>query len=160
LSTAVETLPGTRSRSVRVILLGGIIAGVLDLIFAFLWYGPRGLSPMRILQSIASGLLGLDAYEGGAATASLGVALHFMILIVAAAIYYAASRRLALLRDQPVISGLLFGIAIWLVMNLIVVPWSAFPHEVTRTFASSLPHIVNHMVLVGLPIGLAVRYAK
>jgi hypothetical protein len=160
LNTAAETLTAHRSNGVRAILLGGLIAGVLDLIFAFIWYGPRGVSPMRIMQSIASGLLGMGAYDGGVATAALGVALHFLILIVAAAIYYSASRRLELLREQPVIAGLLFGIAIWIVMNLVVVPLSAFPHEVTRTFASSLPHIVAHMVLVGLPIGLAARYAR
>lgn len=160
MNTAAETLSTHRSRNVRAILFGGLIAGALDLIYAFVWYGPRGVSPTRIMQSIASGLLGMGAYDGGAATAALGVVLHFLILIVAAAIYYAASRRLALLREQPVISGLLFGIAIWIVMNFMVVPLSAFPHEVTRTLWGTIPHIVAHMVLVGLPIALAVRYAR
>ena len=160
MNTASETLTADRSRTVRAILWGGVIAGVLDLVYAFVWYGPRGVNPVRIMQSIASGLLGASAYDGGAATAALGVTLHFLILIAAAAIYYAASRRVAWLREQPVICGLLFGVAIWIVMNLIVLPLSAFPHEVTRTLSSSAPHILAHMVLVGLPIALANRYSR
>lgn len=64
LNTAAETLAVHRTGSVRAILWGGLIAGALDLLYAFVWYGPRGVSPVRILQSIASGLLGADAYEG------------------------------------------------------------------------------------------------
>ena len=160
MNTAAEILPGQRSKHVRAIVWGGLIAGTFDLIYAFVWYGARGVSPLRIMQSIASGLLGKSAYEGGVATAALGGVLHFFILIVAAAVYYAASRRLALLTRQPVVCGLLFGFAIWIVMNLVVVPLSAFPHEVTHTLASALPHIIAHMVLVGLPIALALKYLR
>ena len=158
MNTAAATVPVQRSKRVRAIGWGGLIAGTFDLIYAFVWYGPRGVSPLRIMQSIASGLLGEGAYEGGAATATLGGVLHFFILVVAAAMYYAASRRLTLLTRQPIVCGLLFGFAIWIVMNLVVVPLSAFPHEVTHTLASALPHIIAHMVLVGLPIALAVKY--
>ncbi|HJS21074.1 MAG TPA: hypothetical protein VJ764_00330 [Steroidobacteraceae bacterium] len=160
MNTAAETLPTQRSKHLRAIVWGGLIAGAFDLIYAFVWYGPRGVSPLRIMQSIASGLLGASAYEGGAATAGLGVALHFLILIVAAGLYAAASRRLALLTRQPVVCGLLFGIAIWIVMNLVVVPLSAFPHEVHHTVSSASPHVLAHMVLVGLPIALAVKYLR
>lgn len=160
MNTAAETLPAQRSRTFRAILWGGLIAGAFDLIYAFVWYGPRGVSPLRIMQSIASGWLGKDAYQGGAATATLGVVSHFLILIAAAALYSAASRRVAVLTRQPVVCGLLLGIAIWLVMNLIVVPLSAFPHEATHTLAKDWPHIVAHMILVGLPIALAVRHLR
>lgn len=160
MNTAADTLPAQPSKHVRAIVWGGLIAGAFDLIYAFVWYGPRGVSPPRIMQSIASGLLGKEAYEGGAATAALGGILHFFILIVAGAIYYAASRRLTVLTRQPILCGLLFGFAIWIVMNLVVVPLSAFPHEVTHTFSSALPHIIAHMVLVGLPIALAIKYLR
>ena len=160
MNSAAETLPVQRSKHLRAIVWGGLIAGAFDLIYAFVWYGPRGVSPLRIMQSIASGLLGKEAYEGGAATAALGGVLHFFILIVAAAMYYAASRRLTLLTRQPIVCGLLFGLAIWVVMNLVVVPLSAFPHEVTHTLSSALPHLVAHMVLVGLPIALAIKYLR
>jgi uncharacterized membrane protein YagU involved in acid resistance len=160
LNTAAETLPAQHARPLRAIVAGGLIAGTFDLIYAFVWYGPRGVSPLRILQSIASGLLGRASYEGGAMSAALGGVLHYVILIVAAALYFAASRRLPMLTRQPIVYGLLFGIAIWIVMNLVVVPLSAFPHEVTHTLASAMPHIIAHMMLVGLPIALAIRYLK
>ncbi len=71
-----------------------------------------------------------------------------------------AGCRLAWLRQQPVVCGLLFGIAIWFVMNLVVVPLSAFPHVVTHTLPGAAPHIIAHMVLVGMPIALAARYSR
>ncbi|HSC05851.1 MAG TPA: hypothetical protein VLD59_03400 [Steroidobacteraceae bacterium] len=160
MNTAAEALPAQHSKPIRAIVSGGLIAGTFDLIYAFVWYGPRGVNPLRIMQSIASGLLGKAAYEGGAMSAALGGLLHYFILIVAAALYFAASRRLAILTRQPIVCGLLFGIAIWIVMNLVVVPLSAFPHEVTHTLSSATPHIIAHMVLVGLPIALAIRYVK
>jgi uncharacterized membrane protein YagU involved in acid resistance len=160
LNTAAETLPAQHSRPLRAIVAGGLIAGTFDLIYAFVWYGPRGVGPLRILQSIASGLLGKASYEGSAMSATLGGVLHYVILIVAAALYFVASRRLPMLTRQPIVYGLLFGIAIWIIMNLVVVPLSAFPHEVTHTLASAMPHIIAHMMLVGLPIALAIRYLK
>lgn len=160
MNTAAETLPAQHSKHIRAIVWGGLIAGTCDLIYAFAFYGPRGVSPLRILQSIASGLLGKASYDGGAMSAALGGVLHYFILIVAAALFYAVSRRLTLLMRQPIACGLLFGVAIWLVMNFVVVPLSAFPHEVTHTLSRDWPHILAHMVLVGLPIALSIRYLR
>jgi uncharacterized membrane protein YagU involved in acid resistance len=117
-------------------------------------YGLRGVSPVRILQSVASGLLGAAAYEGGAGTAALGTVLHFFIATVAAAVYYAASRKIAFLARNPVPSGLLYGIAVYLFMNLVVLPLSAVPK---RPFVPSLAMVVIHMLCVGLPIAVVLR---
>src|SRR6185503_11837029 len=81
------------------IVMAGLIAGALDITAAIAFFGPR--VPVRILQSVATGLLGRAAFSGGAATALLGTGLHFLIATGAAAVYYVASRRLALLRDRP-----------------------------------------------------------
>jgi len=64
------------------------------------------------LQSIASGLLGPQAYEGGVATAILGVVLHFVIAIGAAAVFYLLSRKLPFLTQKPILWGPLYGAAI------------------------------------------------
>ncbi len=106
----------------HVILLAGLIAGVLDLTAALVTNGLRGLKPVRVLQAIASGLLGLDSYKGGLKTAALGVVLHFIIATAAAAIYYAASRKLKFLVRQAIVCGLLYGIAVYFFMNLVVLP--------------------------------------
>ncbi len=140
----------------HVILLAGLIAGVLDLTAALVTYGLRGLKPVRVLQAIASGLLGLDSYKGGLKTAALGVVLHFIIATAAAAIYYAASRKLKFLVRQAIVCGLLYGIAVYFFMNLVVLPLSAFPHKVSFPLSSLVTGLIVHMLCVGLPISLTV----
>jgi len=133
-----------------------LIAGVLDLTAALVTNGLRGLKPVRVLQAIASGLLGLDSYKGGLKTAALGVVLHFIIATAAAAIYYAASRKLKFLVRQAIVCGLLYGIAVYFFMNLVVLPLSAFPHKVSFPLSSLVTGLIVHMLCVGLPISLTV----
>jgi hypothetical protein len=142
-------------RGWRAILWGGLLAGVLDIGAAFAVYGLRGATPVRILQSIAAGLLGVAAFQGGLGTAALGALLHFVIAFGAAAVYYAASRKWRVLVQWPVVAGLLYGVGVYLFMNYVVVPLSAVPK---RPFVLGLAAIilVVHMLFVGLPIALAV----
>lgn len=90
----------------RAVLQGGLLAGVLDIVAAFVVYGFRGATPIRILQSIASGLLGAEAFEGGLATAALGGLLHFIIACGWSVVYYVASRKLVALSPRPILSGM------------------------------------------------------
>ncbi|MDQ3012776.1 MAG: hypothetical protein M3X11_18970, partial [Acidobacteriota bacterium] len=143
------------------ILWGGLIAGVLDILAAFVTNAPRGVTPMRLLHAVASGVLGRDASTGGITTAILGLALHFVIAFGAAAVYYAVSRKLTILVRQPIICGLLFGIAVYWFMNLIVLPLSAFPYKISYQLSAVATGLMVHMLCVGLPIALAVRrYTK
>lgn len=108
--------------------------------------------PMDVIyQSVASGLLGKEAYRGGLATATLGLFLHFFIATTAAAVYVGASRRLPTLRNQPVPCGLGFGVAVYLFMKYLVLPLSA----VVRLSPLDPAAMVGHAFLVGLPIALA-----
>jgi uncharacterized membrane protein YagU involved in acid resistance len=141
----------------KTILLAGLVAGVLDLTAAVVTTLLRGRPPTRMLQSIASGLLGLDSYNGGLKTAALGVVLHFIIATGAAAVFYAASRKLTFLVRQAIVSGLLYGIAVYFFMQLVVLPLSAFPHRVTFPLSGVLIGLGVHMLCVGLPISLIVR---
>jgi hypothetical protein len=152
-----------RHSAVAAIFAGGAIAATLDIVFAFVYYGSHGVTPIRNLQSIASGLLGSAAFKGGVAAAALGLFAHFFILISAAAIFYLASRKLTWLVRQPVIAGVLYGVAIFLAMNLVIVPLSACPFK--EAFPPSFPllptirDLLVHTILVGLPIGLCNRTA-
>jgi hypothetical protein len=145
-------------RPARALLFGGVAVGVLDLLDALLFFGARGVPPVAILQSIASGLLGRAAFRGGAATAALGVLLHFFIAFVVVTVYYAVSRRLPALRRYPVVYGLLYGLAVYAVMNAVVLPLSAAAHGMP-----TMPVLINglliHMLGVGLPSALAARAA-
>jgi hypothetical protein len=141
----------------KAIVLGGAIAGALDILYAFTFYGLRGISPLRILQSIASGLLGSASYTGGLLTAFLGLVLHFSIAIAAAGTFYVVSRRLGWLIQHAVISGIVFGLCVYAVMNLIVVPLSAFPHKQGFAPLVLATGLLAHMFLFGLPIALCIR---
>jgi hypothetical protein len=138
-------------RPVRAVAAAGLLAGTLDLLAAFVIYGPLGVSPVRILDSIASGLLGRAAFQGGASAAALGFVLQFVIATTAAIVYYVASLRLPMLVRRPVVWGSLYGVVVYVVMNFIVVPLSAVPRG---PFNWSLAPVIVlvHMVCVGVPI--------
>jgi hypothetical protein len=131
----------------RAILWGGLAAGVGDSVLALLLYR---VSLVVIYQSIASGVLGRDAYRGGLAAAALGLVLHFFIATTAAAVYVGGSRRLSLLARRPVPCGLAFGVAVYFFMKYLVLPLSAVPRLTPFEPAA----MVGHAFLVGLPIAL------
>ncbi len=134
------------------IVIGGLTAGTLDAILAFALYG-RGMP-----RGIASGLLGGAALQGGPGIWLLGLALHLLIAMVAAAVYGLASRRLPFLKVNAVVCGLFYGMGVYLVMNLVVVPLSAFPYPVGPfTVAALIKGLTGHMLLIGLPISLSLR---
>jgi hypothetical protein len=136
-----------KSSPLSPILVGGLIAGTLDLASAFISFG------WAVPRAIASGLLGSAAFRGGLATWILGVILHFVIALSAAAVYYFASRKLKFLKDNPMICGLFYGIAVYLVMNLIVVPLSAAPFKGGPfTHRALIQGLLVHMFCIGLPI--------
>ncbi len=144
------------NKSLSVILLAGAVAAVLDISDAFLFLGLRGIRPARILQGIASGLLGPQSFRYGSRTVLLGLALHFFIAFSVAAVYYAASRKIAFLTTRPVLSGLLYGAIVYAFMNGIVLPLSAFVSRGPMTAAAFINGVLAIMLLVGLPIALIV----
>jgi hypothetical protein len=140
------------------IFWGGLACGVFDITQACIaWKLQNNLPPMRIFQSVASGLLGRGAFQGGVKTAALGLSLHFFIAFSWAVIYYLASRQLRFLAESPVIAGLIYGEVVWLAMNFVVVPLSAIHRWPTWTKAFIFTGPIGHAFLVGLPIALAVK---
>lgn len=139
------------------IAIGGVIAGTCDITYAVVFYAFRGAPPIRVLQSVASGLLGSEAFAGGVPTAVLGLALHYLIALTLAAIFVFAAQRIPFLTRRPLISGAAFGFAVYWVMNLVVLPLSAFPRKVTFPPLVLVTGLAVHMALVGIPIALAAR---
>ena len=137
------------------IAVGGLIAGSLDLLQACILFG------WDIPLAIAGGLLGRQAFQGGAGTYVLGVFLHFFIACSAAGVYYAASRRLVFMKEYPLVCGLFFGAAVQEVMNLIVLPLSALHARGPYKLHDLILGLLVHMVVVGLPISFSIRrFAK
>lgn len=109
------------------ILLGGFIAGALDIGYAFAhYYLVYEVPPVRILQSVAAGAIGRDAaVAGGWATGSLGLALHFALTTLMAAFFVAWTRMAPDLNKWPLLSGTTYGLAIFAIMQVVVLPMSA-----------------------------------
>jgi uncharacterized membrane protein YagU involved in acid resistance len=142
------------SQAYRAIAWAGLLAGALDLTTAFVEAGLEGKSPVYLLHAIAGGLLGMRAFQGGLATAALGAVFHFLIATTAAAVFYLASRRLKVLVQHAIPSGLLYGVAVYIFMHYIVLPLSAYHSKITLP---SITDVAVHMFMVGLPISLMVR---
>lgn len=144
------------ARPLQAVVFAGALAGTLDIVAAFIVYGMLGAMPIRILQSISSGLLGAAAFQGGASTAALGLGLQIFIATVAAWAYYVGSRRLPVLTQRPITWGAAYGVAVYIFMNVVVVPLSAVPK---RPFNWKLaPIIVTiHIVCVGVPIAVVLQ---
>src|SRR5688572_25466732 len=100
--------------ALKTIVIGGLVAGALDITYAFIIWGLRGVSPIRIGQSVAAGLLGREAaVGGGVATGMFGLLLHFILATIMAAIYYAAARNVRVLIDRAVPFGIAYGLALY-----------------------------------------------
>lgn len=146
----------SRPRPLMAIAVGGLIAGALDLTQAFIGFGVLGAKPFRILQHIAAGALGQSSFRMGWGSASLGLLFHFTIACTAAGVYYLASRKLRMLTDRPVISGLLYGEMVFLFMYFVVLPLSAVG-PAKFNIATYITGPIGHPLLVGLPIAFSVH---
>jgi uncharacterized membrane protein YagU involved in acid resistance len=140
------------------VLAGGLLAGAGDLTFAFLFYGPSGATPVRILQFIASGVLGQGSFQMGLESAALGAFLHFFISVSAATVYYLVSLRFSFLTRRVLIIGAIFGILMFLTMRFVIVPLSAVKSGPMK-LRSVIGELCSHVFLFGIPIAYAASRA-
>src|SRR3546814_13890138 len=117
-------------------------------------------SPLQILQSVAAGWLGRATFEGGYPSALLGLVSHYGIAITMAAVFWFASRRWPALVHKPLLTGSLYGLALYAVMTYVVMPLSnAGTGELPACKWESLSPIAGHILLVGIPCALGARPA-
>lgn len=157
MSAGSEPLALEKAKGYQGILWGGLIAGTMDITAACVlsWFR-SGRSPVAVLQGIASGLLGANALQGGLASAALGLAIHYFIAFTATVLFFLASRKIKFLIEKPVISGLLYGIVVYLFMNGVVLPLT-FHRNFFSPFNLALMNAVILMFCIGLPIALIIR---
>jgi hypothetical protein len=139
----------------RAIVWGGLLAGTGDLVFALSYYGMK----LRVFQTVAAGLIGREAaFGGGPGTFALGVALHYAIAMIWAAIFCIVARRLPALLRNATAAGLAYGFVVYFGMNNVVLPLSALhtPFWPPRLDAAA---IAAHCFVFGFPIALAARRA-
>jgi uncharacterized membrane protein YagU involved in acid resistance len=142
------------------IVAGALVIGTLDAAYAIIFWGMRGVAPIRIFQSIAAGLLGRSAaMSGGLRTEALGVALHFFISLGIVVVYWIASRYVPLLTQRPILYGAIYGVLVYLFMNYVVIPLSATSRS--RFLLSWVVcSVIVHALLIGVPAALFARKAS
>jgi hypothetical protein len=161
MSAETTTIPINQSNDYRAILWGGLSAGILDITAACVNTAIRtGRGPLWVLQSVATGLQGANAYKGGYLSGALGLLIHFFNAFVICTIFFLASRKLSFLVKNWIISGLLYGVAAYFVMYGIVLRLT-FHRNFLTPFSSIMLGVAIHMFCVGLPISFAVnRFSK
>ena len=144
-----------KCRALHAIVTAGLVVGVLDISSAFVIWWQRGIALQHGLQGIAAGLLGTTSYEGGMATAALGLALHFFIMFVVVSVFYLASRKMPFLTKHPFVCGVLYGIGVYFVMYWLVLPsaFSTFRHRLSNELLA----LAIHICLIGLPAAFIMR---
>jgi hypothetical protein len=141
----------------KAILLTGFVAGSLDAIGASLNFLIRtGKNPVRVFQFVASGVFGKNPIPAGNTRAAWGLFFHFCIAYSFTLFFFLIYPKINILSKNKIITGLFYGIFVWLVMNLIVVPLSntpKLPFNLTQTIIG----IIILMLAIGLPISLFAR---
>lgn len=141
-------------QSLRTIALGTLIVGVLDISEVMIFSALRGNKPLRILQGIASALLGKESFDGGVRTMLIGLAMHFGVALGVVTVYYLASRKITALVRHPLIFGPLYGIAVHFVMSQLIVPLTLIgprPMPPWPVFANLM---FAHIFCIGIPTAL------
>ena len=159
MSTAISAQPTVHSFSssaIKAVLTAGFVAGTLDIIAAItlrsIQVGKIHITP--VLKFIASGVFGREAFKGGTNMALYGLAFHFAIAFAFAISYFLVFPYIPFLRKQKIISGLLYGLFVWVVMNRVILPLSNTPPIPFKFNAGSLIHIAILMCFIGLPVSL------
>ena len=141
------------------LLLATMVVGALDMALAMTFWRLHGVPPVRVLQSVAGGLLGPATFGGGVATALLGLLLHLSIAGTMVLAYDLGALRVRWLVRRPWLAGPLYGGTLYLFMTWVVVPLSAASHAPAST-AWIVASVLSHVLLVGLPCALFVRAAQ
>jgi hypothetical protein len=143
----------------RLVVTGGVVAGTFDIVYACVfWAIKRGVVPQRILQRVASGLLGEASLTGGWATAALGLVCHYVIAISMAVTYYLVARRWPALWQRPLLYGAAYGLLLYGIMNYVVVPLSAAGPSSKDPLWIGMS-IAVHALLIGIPCAVFARRA-
>ncbi len=151
------TIPANRNSLLRFIALGGLFIFVTQSIHMWIVQTLIHDTPYIVTwQYIASGAQGASAFTGGNSAALLGVLFHLLISLGIAGVFFLSTARLPLLRRYVIAGALLYGLGVWIVMHKIVTPLSETPPIPDPTTPWLLEEIIEHIVFVGLPLGLLV----
>jgi hypothetical protein len=150
--------PKPASSLLTAIFVTALLCGTLDAITPMIFYR---ISPARLFQIIATGAFGKAALSGAMATVLWGVGFHYFIALSWTALFFLVFPKFRLQNGNQFVIGLCYGIVIWLVMNLVVLPLSNALRGPVN-LKSVLIGMMMLMIMVGLPISIMARrfYSK
>jgi hypothetical protein len=133
------------------ILVGGGVAGLLDMTSAYISFG-------RFMPiGIAGGIVGAAGRHVSVGQYILGLGIHYFIAFSAAAAYCLVSKKLDFMRDHFIVCGLFYGIGFFLFMQLVVLPLSAYHAMGPYQYRGLVQGLLAHMFLIGLPIAFSLN---
>lgn len=140
--------------------LAVLICGALDIGYAIVTTMMKGGTASSVLRGLASGPFGEAVMGWGLGGVVLGLAVHFTIMAVMVAVYFAlaANTRLGML--SPWIAGTGYGLVLYVIMYFVVLPlrWpTTYPLTDPMKLAISL---FPHIALVGIPLAFIVPRAS
>jgi len=143
----------------RPALIATLVCGTLDILLAVILSSIYGKGPAAMLRGVASGPFP-GATEWGAAGSALGLATHFTLMAIMAAVFMVAARERPSLLDRPLVAALIYGLITYIVMNLVVLPLR-FGTPLPPSTRAIVTQLFAHIVLVGLPTAyIARRYLR
>ncbi len=136
------------------IVMAGLLVGTLDIATALIKFSiDTGKSPVIVFKYIASAVFGKKAYAGGAMMPVLGFVFHYMIAFIWTTFFFLIYPKLNLLTWNRVLTGIVYGLFIWIIMNRVVVPLSN-----ASTGAFNLKQaLIAALILIGA-IGLPLSF--
>jgi hypothetical protein len=144
-----------RLSAARTLLFGTLAMGTLDILWAIGNAALNGRGAVWVFQTIAGGIYHRATYEGGLRTALLGMGIHYFISGSVVTFYYLVSRRVGLLVDRPWVAGPIYGLGVYLFMQLVVLPLAKWGGGLTPGIGM-VKGVFIHMACVGLVTALIV----
>jgi hypothetical protein len=158
MSTITSISLENRNSLLRSVAIGGLFIFLSQIIHQWITITLiQKNSFILVWQFIASGAVGESAFAGGTGTALLGLFFHLIISFVIAGVFILAASRIPLLRRNLIVGSLLYGFGVFIIMNMIVTPLSATPPVPAPTLPWLIEAILEHTLLVGLPLGMLVQ---
>jgi hypothetical protein len=144
----------------KAIFIAWLIVGTLDITAACINYTiSTGSSPVNVLVYVASGIFGTDAFQMDRTSMAIaGLASHYFIAFAWTLLFFILYPRIPLLARNRLLTGIGYGIVVWIIMNQLIVKFSNTPKG-PFNLSSAIVNAVILCVAIGIPLSyLAYRH--
>jgi len=141
-------------RLLKVIFYAGIITATLDILAAVLFFIlDTGKNPVIVFDYIASGVFGKAALSGSASMAVWGLLFHYIIAFGFTVFFFIIYPKIKLLQYNKWVTSVFYGLFVWLIMNMVVLPLSNTPLS-TFNLLKAIRAIAILIACIGLPLSI------